>query len=136
MTVVAMICQAILIASAVYGLYHVVIAWPIVGTLAAPAPRSQRTHRFAVLVFAKDEAAVIGQLLDSLRAQEYPDDAYEVFVTADNCTDDTADHCAADGAKGGNRCGRATLGRSRARGFGGGTARGGMRLGIHGRVEV
>ncbi len=111
MTVVAMICQAILIASAVYGLYHVVIAWPIVGTLAAPAPRSQRTHRFAVLVFAKDEAAVIGQLLDSLRAQEYPDDAYEVFVTADNCTDDTADLARRAGATVSERSDRTRIGK-------------------------
>lgn len=82
----------------VYGLYHVVIALPIVGTLPPPVQRSSRTHRFAVLVFAKDEAAVIGQLLDSLQAQDYPAAAYEIFVTADNCTDDTAEVARAAGA--------------------------------------
>lgn len=34
---------------------------------------------------------MIGQLLDSLKAQDYPRESYEVFVIADNCTgDDTA----------------------------------------------
>ena len=98
MTAVAFVCQAVLIASAIYGLYHVVIALPIVGSLPPPTPRTDRVHRFAVLVFAKDEAAVIGQLLASLRAQDYPESAYEVFVTADNCTDDTAAVAAGAGA--------------------------------------
>lgn len=91
MTTVAFLCQVVLIASAVYGLYHVVIALPIVGSLQPPVPHADRVHRFAVLVFAKDEAAVIGQLLASLREQDYPASAYEVFVTADNCSDDTAE---------------------------------------------
>lgn len=90
MTAVAVLCQVLLIASAVYGLYHVAVALPIVGTLPPPVTTSDRVHRFAVLVFAKDEAAVIGELLASLRAQDYPAAAFDVFVTADNCTDDTA----------------------------------------------
>ena len=94
----AVLCQVILITAGVYGLYHVALALPIVGTLAPLAQATDRSHRFAVLVFAKDEAAVIGQLLESLRRQEYPADAFEVFVTADNCTDDTAGVARAAGA--------------------------------------
>lgn len=54
-----------------------------------PAP-GPRTRRFAVLVPAHDEAAVIGRLLASLRAQRYPKDRSDIFVVADNCTDGTA----------------------------------------------
>ena len=94
----AVLCQAILIVAGCYGLYHAVLALPIVGTLPPLVPTGDRTHRFAVLVFAKDEAAVIGQLLASLRAQQYPSEAFEVFVTADNCADDTAAVARASGA--------------------------------------
>ena len=60
----------------------------------APVPQ----RRFAVLISARNEALVIGQLLDSLAAQTYPADKRTVFVVADNCTDDTAAVAAAHGA--------------------------------------
>ena len=63
---------------------------------AAPPPAAPR--RMAVLVAARNEAAVIGQLLDSINAQTYPADKRAVFVVADNCTDDTAAVAAAHGA--------------------------------------
>ena len=47
-------------------------------------------HRFAVLVAARNEEAVIGDLLDSLHAQDYDMSLVTVFVIADNCTDRTA----------------------------------------------
>ncbi|MGC4152743.1 MAG: glycosyltransferase family 2 protein [Propionicimonas sp.] len=96
--VVAVFCQVILVIAGAYGLYHVILALPVVGTLPPLVPLTDRKHRFAVLVFAKDEAAVIGQLLQSLRRQEYPAGSFEVFVTADNCTDDTAGVARAAGA--------------------------------------
>lgn len=95
---IAVFCQVILIIAGGYGLYHVVLALPVVGRLAPARPVTDRTHRFAVLVFAKDEAVVIGRLLESLRRQDYPAGAFEVFVTADNCTDDTAGVARAAGA--------------------------------------
>lgn len=50
-----------------------------------------KQHRFAVLICARHEEAVIGQLLDSLHHQTYPRELYDIFVVADNCTkDDTA----------------------------------------------
>lgn len=48
-------------------------------------------HDFAVLICARNEAAVIGDLVDSLCAQDYPQDRLHVFVMADNCTDNTAE---------------------------------------------
>lgn len=53
--------------------------------------------RFAVLIAARNEAAVIGQLLDSLTAQDYRG-ALTACVVADNCTDDTATVARARGA--------------------------------------
>ncbi|MDO4563596.1 MAG: glycosyltransferase family 2 protein [Clostridia bacterium] len=46
--------------------------------------------RFAVLVCARNEENVIGNLIDSLAFQTYPKSCYEIFVVAHNCTDNTA----------------------------------------------
>lgn len=54
--------------------------------------------RYAVLIAARNEAAVIGQLIDSIKAQNYPASLVDIFVVADNCTDQTAAVAAAHGA--------------------------------------
>ena len=56
-----------------------------------PLPCPPSPHRYAVLIAARNEAAVIGGLLDSLRQQTYNPALLTVFVVADNCTDGTAD---------------------------------------------
>lgn len=58
----------------------------------------QRLHRYAILIAARNEAAVISQLLESIRAQDYPADKITAFVVADNCTDNTAELARACGA--------------------------------------
>ena len=49
-----------------------------------------KPHRYAVLIAARNEAAVIGDLLESLHRQTYNRSLVTVFVIADNCTDTTA----------------------------------------------
>ena len=46
--------------------------------------------RFAMLIPAHEEELVIGRLLDSVNALDYPHDLYRVDVVADHCTDQTA----------------------------------------------
>lgn len=46
--------------------------------------------RFAVVISARNEEAVIADLLTSLNRQSYPCELFDVFVIADNCTDKTA----------------------------------------------
>lgn len=60
--------------------------------------KETKMHRFAVLIAARNEAAVIGDLLDSLRAQDYPREYFDLYVVADNCTDATAAVASAHGA--------------------------------------
>ncbi len=50
-----------------------------------------RTTRFAIVVPAHDEAAVISDTLRSFDTLDYPRAAYDVHVVADNCTDTTAE---------------------------------------------
>ncbi|MEL4106411.1 glycosyltransferase family 2 protein [Oscillospiraceae bacterium CM] len=47
-------------------------------------------HRFGVLISARNEENVIGQLIDNIGEQSYPAELVTVFVVADNCTDETA----------------------------------------------
>mgnify|MGYP001138413893 CR=1 FL=1 len=54
--------------------------------------------RYAVLICARNEEAVVGELLDSIAAQTYPAELVTSFVLADNCTDSTADAARAHGA--------------------------------------
>ena len=54
------------------------------------AHREPKPHRFAVLIAARNERSVIGELIDSINAQDYPAHLINIFVIADNCTDDTA----------------------------------------------
>lgn len=61
-------------------------------------PQNPKQHRFAVLISARNERAVIGGLLDSIRAQNYPAELIDMYVIADNCTDDTAEIAQAHGA--------------------------------------
>ncbi len=47
-------------------------------------------HKFAAVISARNERDVIGNLIASIKSQNYPKDKLDVFVIADNCDDDTA----------------------------------------------
>ncbi len=46
--------------------------------------------RFAVIIPARNEEAVLAGLIESLNRQTYPRELFDVFVIADNCSDKTA----------------------------------------------
>ena len=54
-----------------------------------PYPRRQPQTRFCCLIAARNEERVIGELVQSLQAQDYPRELYEICVIPNNCTDDT-----------------------------------------------
>ena len=54
-----------------------------------PASEFKPTKRFAMVVAAHNEEIVISELVDSLKNIKYPNDLYDIFVVADNCTDNT-----------------------------------------------
>lgn len=47
-------------------------------------------HRYAAVISARNESGVIAELIQSLKNQNYPKDCLDVYVVADNCTDNTA----------------------------------------------
>jgi len=52
---------------------------------------AKKKHKYAIVIAARNEEMVIGNLLDSIKKQDYPKRLLKVFVVADNCTDKTAD---------------------------------------------
>ena len=60
---------------------------------------AKKQHKYGILIAARNEETVIGNLLDSIKKQDYPQDLLTVFVVADNCTDKTATIVRKHGAK-------------------------------------
>lgn len=53
-------------------------------------PAASVNHRYAAFISARNEQGVIGELIDSLKKQKYPKELFDIYVLADNCTDNTA----------------------------------------------
>ncbi len=73
--------------------------------------------RYAVLISARDESAVIAQLIESIRSQDYPEDLVDIYVVADNCTDNTAQIAQDCGARVFQRFNKAQVGKGYALAF-------------------
>lgn len=59
---------------------------------------AKNMHKYAIVIAARNEQAVIGNLLESIKRQDYPQELLTVFVVADNCTDKTAEKAREMGA--------------------------------------
>ena len=59
---------------------------------------AKNNHKYGIVISARNEEKVIGNLLDSINKQEYPRELLTVFVVADNCTDKTAEIARSKGA--------------------------------------
>jgi 1,2-diacylglycerol 3-beta-glucosyltransferase len=96
LTVVAtLLASALLVLAA----YLLVLTAAAVIRRRSTGPVGARTRRFAVLVPAHNEERLIGRLLDTLRAVDYPAGLIDAYVVADNCTDATAAVARARGAR-------------------------------------
>ena len=54
-------------------------------------PVREEKLRYGVVICARNEEKVIGQLVESIRKCNYPQDKIDIFVIAHNCTDRTAE---------------------------------------------
>lgn len=70
-----------------YQLFYVLV----VLTRRAPKKMARANHRYAVMVAARNEETVIADLIHSIKVQNYPAELIDIFVIADNCTDNTAE---------------------------------------------
>ena len=60
--------------------------------------KAKKLHKYGICIAARNEKYVIGNLIDSIKKQDYPSDLYTIFVVADNCTDNTAEIARQKGA--------------------------------------
>ena len=82
-------------------LYLYQVAYLVIGLLRGPrrdTVPAARLRRYAVLISARNEAAVIGELIATLKRQNYPSHLLDIYVVADNCTDGTAEAARRAGA--------------------------------------
>lgn len=83
----------------IFALFTVFYAYQLFYVVAAlwhdrkrtPLPEAKKQHKFAAIISARNERAVISELVRSIKMQNYPAELLDVFVVADNCTDDTAE---------------------------------------------
>ena len=74
----------------IYGLYFLVTG--VIGIIRKSRIKykdSKKYNNFAILVAARNEEKVIGNLIESLNKLNYPKDKYNVYVIPNNCTDNT-----------------------------------------------
>ena len=72
------------------------IVYMIVGTVKHKKIDNYKPKKIAkigIVISARNEERVIGNLIKSIKSGTYPKECYTIFVIADNCTDNTAEVC-------------------------------------------
>ena len=75
----------------IFWLYQLVISLCSLVKLKDKPLLINKKHRFMAVIPAHNEEAVISNLIESLKNQDYDKDLYDIYVIADNCTDRTAE---------------------------------------------
>lgn len=82
--------QALIWVVTIYWIYQFVVSLCSFVKLKDKPLQVDKQHRFMAIIPAHNEATVVGNLVESLKKLDYPKDLYDIYVIADNCTDDTA----------------------------------------------
>lgn len=88
----------LIILSTLFGvLYAYQVVFIIIGLFSKKKtyPEAKTNHTFAIVICGRNEEKVIGNLIDSIKSNDYPQDKLHIFVCADNCSenDKTAQIC-------------------------------------------
>ena len=90
----------IFVITLIYGMYFLITS--IIGLLKKNKihySNSKNYNTFAILIPARNESLVIGELIDSLFNLNYPKDKYNIYVIPNNCTDNTKEVAETKGTK-------------------------------------
>ena len=82
--------QALVWIITIFWIYQVVISICSLINFKEKKILEEKTNRFMAIIQAHNEEAVVENLIASLKKQDYPKDSYDIYVIADNCTDNTA----------------------------------------------
>ena len=83
--------QALIWIITIYWAYQIVVSFCSLIKLKDKKLLIEKDHKFMAVIPAHNEEAVIKNLVESLAAQNYPKELYDIYVIADNCTDATAE---------------------------------------------
>ena len=82
--------QALIWIVAIYWVYQFVISLCSFVKVKDKPLLVDKQHKFMAIIPAHNEESVVGNLIESLKKLDYPDELYDIYVIADNCTDNTA----------------------------------------------
>jgi cellulose synthase/poly-beta-1,6-N-acetylglucosamine synthase-like glycosyltransferase len=82
--------QALVWLITIYWIYQLVVSICSLVKLKDKPLIVDKNHKFMAILPAHNEETVIGNLIESLRQQDYPKELLDIYVIADNCTDKTA----------------------------------------------
>lgn len=73
--------------------------WYVVVVLVKEPPEvvAKKDHKYGILIPARNESTVIRDIIHSIQNQTYDQRLLDVFIIADNCTDDTAEIARGEG---------------------------------------
>ena len=83
--------QALIWIITIYWAYQIVVSFCSLIKLKDKKLLIEKNHKFMAIVPAHNEENVIQNLIESLKAQDYPKELYDIYVIADNCSDRTAE---------------------------------------------
>ena len=82
--------QALIWLVTIYWLYQFVISLCSFIKVKDKPLLEDKENRFMLIIPAHNEESVVVNLIESLKKLDYSKDAYDIYVIADNCTDNTA----------------------------------------------
>ena len=82
--------EALIWVITIFWLYQIAISLCSLVKLKEKPLKVKKDHKFMAIIPAHNEEAVVGNLVESLKNQNYNKDLYDIYVVADNCTDNTA----------------------------------------------
>lgn len=74
----------------IFWLYQIMVSLCSLVKLKDKPLKVKKDHRFMAIIPAHNEEYVVGNLIESLKNQTYNKELYDIYVIADNCTDNTA----------------------------------------------
>lgn len=83
--------QALTIAISIFWFYNIGISACALIKFKDKPLKIKKNHKFMAIIPAHNEETVVVNLIQSLKAQDYPKELFDIYVIADNCTDNTAE---------------------------------------------
>ena len=90
MEYVYLLRQALVYLTVVFWIYELAISLCSLIKFKEKPLLKNKKHKFMAIIPAHNEEAVIENLVESLKNQDYDKNLYDIYVIADNCTDNTA----------------------------------------------